>query len=164
MAIGAARAAGRRQSTGVCAHADQPAMVIDALDRVSVQAELADDCGWQRNPGGVRSLRVAVSLDRNVAEWHGKMLVDRDGEIGKLQDVYVDVENDEPQFATVNEGLKSRHLTFVPLGGLPDRSVDLPTAVRRMVFRLNCASATAFLSLAARSRCAARSGARQWPR
>ena len=34
----------------------------------------------------------------NVAEWHGKMLVDRDGErIGKLQDVYVDVENDEPQ-------------------------------------------------------------------
>jgi sporulation protein YlmC with PRC-barrel domain len=40
----------------------------------------------------------------NVAEWHGKMLVDRDGEkIGKLQDVYVDVENDEPQFATVKE-------------------------------------------------------------
>jgi hypothetical protein len=29
------------------------------------------------------------------------MLVDREGErIGKLQDVYVDVENDEPQFAT----------------------------------------------------------------
>jgi sporulation protein YlmC with PRC-barrel domain len=31
----------------------------------------------------------------NVAEWYGKMLVDRDGQkIGKLQDVYVDVEND----------------------------------------------------------------------
>jgi sporulation protein YlmC with PRC-barrel domain len=30
------------------------------------------------------------------------MLVDRDGgRIGKLQDVYVDVENDEPQSATV---------------------------------------------------------------
>jgi len=55
----------------------------------------------------------------NVAEWHGKMLVDRDGErIGKLQDVYVDVENDEPQFATVKEGLISRHLTFVPLVGI----------------------------------------------
>ena len=28
-----------------------------------------------------------------------------DGEkVGKLQDVYVDVENDEPQFATVKEG------------------------------------------------------------
>jgi uncharacterized protein YrrD len=55
----------------------------------------------------------------NVAEWHGKVLVDRDGEkIGKLQDVYVDVETDVPQFATVKEGFISRHLTFVPLGGI----------------------------------------------
>jgi hypothetical protein len=55
----------------------------------------------------------------NVAEWHGKMLVDRYGEkIGKLQDVYVDVETDEPQFATVKEGFIGRHLTFVPLGGI----------------------------------------------
>jgi sporulation protein YlmC with PRC-barrel domain len=53
----------------------------------------------------------------NVAEWHGKTIVDRDGEkIGKLQDVYVDVETDEPQFATVKEGFIGRHLTFVPLG------------------------------------------------
>ena len=61
----------------------------------------------------------------NVPEWHGKMLVDSNGEkIGKLQDVYVDVETDEPQFATVKEGLIGRHLTFVPLGGIqvgPDR-------------------------------------------
>ena len=67
----------------------------------------------------------------NVAEWHGKMLFDRDGEkVGKLQDVYVDVETDEPQFATVKEGLIGRHLTFVPLGGLqvgPD-SLQLPVA------------------------------------
>jgi hypothetical protein len=55
----------------------------------------------------------------NVADWHGKLLVDRDGErIGKLQDVYVDVENDEPQFGTVKEGFIGRHLTFVPLGGI----------------------------------------------
>ena len=55
----------------------------------------------------------------NVAEWHGKMLVDRDGhKIGKLQDVYVDVENDEPQFGTIKEGFIGRHLTFVPLGGI----------------------------------------------
>jgi len=54
-----------------------------------------------------------------AAEWHGKMLVDREGEkIGKLQDVYVDIENDQPQFATVKEGVIGRHLTFVPLGGL----------------------------------------------
>ena len=55
----------------------------------------------------------------NVAEWHGKRLVDRNGEkIGKLQDVYVDVETDEPQFGTVKEGFISRHLTFVPLSGI----------------------------------------------
>jgi uncharacterized protein YrrD len=55
----------------------------------------------------------------NAAEWHDEMLIDRQGEkIGKLQDVYVDVENDEPQFATVKEGFIGRHLTFVPLGGI----------------------------------------------
>lgn len=55
----------------------------------------------------------------SAAEWHAKMIVDRDGEkIGKLQDIYVDVETDEPQFATVKEGFIGRHLTFVPLGGI----------------------------------------------
>ena len=68
----------------------------------------------------------------NVAEWHGKMLVDRDGEkIGKLQDVYVDVENDEPQFATVKEGFVRRHLTFVPLGGLTLGPDDLQVTVTK---------------------------------
>ena len=56
--------------------------------------------------------------DWSAAQWHDKMLVDREGEkIGKLQDVYVDVETDEPQFATVKEGIIGRHLTFVPLAG-----------------------------------------------
>jgi uncharacterized protein YrrD len=65
--------------------------------------------------------------DWNVAEWHGKIPVDRDGEsIGKLQDVCVDVENDELQFATVNEGfIGRRHLTFVPLGGITVGPDDL---------------------------------------
>jgi sporulation protein YlmC with PRC-barrel domain len=68
----------------------------------------------------------------NVAEWHGKTLVDRDGEkIGKLEEVYVDVETDEPQFATVKEGLIGRHLTFVPLGGIKVGPDDLQVAVTR---------------------------------
>ena len=55
----------------------------------------------------------------NITEWHGKDLIDRSGaKIGKLQDVYVDVETDEPMFATVKEGFIGRHLTFVPLAGL----------------------------------------------
>lgn len=71
-------------------------------------------------------------VELNVAEWHGRMLVDRDGEkIGKLEDVYVDVETDEPQFATVKEGLISRHLTFVPLGGIKVGPDELQVTVSK---------------------------------
>ena len=68
----------------------------------------------------------------SAAEWHGKMLVDRNGEkIGKLQDVYVDVETDEPQFATVKEGFIGRHLTFVPLSGIHVGPDDLQVEVTK---------------------------------
>lgn len=68
----------------------------------------------------------------SVAEWHGKMLLDCEGEkIGKLQDVYVDIENDEPQFATVKEGFIGRHLTFVPLGGIKIGPDELQAAVTK---------------------------------
>ena len=67
-----------------------------------------------------------------IAEWHGKMLVDRNGEnIGKLQDVYVDVETDEPQFGTVKEGFIGRHLTFVPLSGVQVGPNDLQVTVTK---------------------------------
>ena len=56
---------------------------------------------------------------QNIADWHGKDLIDSFGEkIGKLQDVYVDVESDEPMFGTVKEGFVRHHLTFVPLAGV----------------------------------------------
>ena len=68
---------------------------------------------------GTEEAEIEVAKHQNIAEWHGKELVDRDGErIGKLEDVYVDVETDEPMFGTVKEGLFTRHLTFVPLQGL----------------------------------------------
>ena len=56
---------------------------------------------------------------QNIAEWRGKDIVDREGDkIGKLEDVYVDVETDEAIFGTVKEGRIGRHLTFVPLVGI----------------------------------------------
>jgi sporulation protein YlmC with PRC-barrel domain len=71
-------------------------------------------------------------VELNVAEWHGKQLVDVDGEkIGKLEDVYVDVETDVPQFATVKEGFIGRHLTFVPLGGIKVGPDELQVAVTK---------------------------------
>jgi PRC-barrel domain len=81
--------------------------------------------------GGFEMTEHQGEAQWNVAEWHGKMLVDRDGQkIGKLQDVYVDVETDEPQFGTIKEGFIGRHLTFVPLGGItvgPDE-LQVPVA------------------------------------
>jgi uncharacterized protein YrrD len=69
---------------------------------------------------------------QNIADWHGKTLVDRDGQkIGKLRDVYVDVETDEPMFGTVKEGLIGRHLTFVPLAGITFGPDALQMAVTR---------------------------------
>jgi sporulation protein YlmC with PRC-barrel domain len=59
------------------------------------------------------------SAGMNVADWQGKTLIDVNGEkVGKLQDIYVDVETNVPQFAVVKEGFLDRHLTFVPLGGI----------------------------------------------
>jgi hypothetical protein len=72
----------------------------------------------------------------NVAEWHGKTLIDCDGEkIGKLEDVYVDVETDEPRFATVKEGFIGRHLTFVPLGGIKVSPDGLQVAVSNQLVK-----------------------------
>jgi PRC-barrel domain len=69
---------------------------------------------------------------QNIGEWQGKDLVDRNGEkIGKLEDVYVDVETDEPMFGTVKEGLIGRHLTFVPLAGITIGPDNLQVAVSR---------------------------------
>ena len=60
------------------------------------------------------------------------MLIDLNGEkIGKLQDVYVDVKTDVPQFATVKEGLIGRHLTFVPLGGIQVGPEELRVSVTK---------------------------------
>jgi PRC-barrel domain len=58
-------------------------------------------------------------MHRNIADWRHKRLVDRDGhKIGKLEDVYVDVETDEPMFGTLDEGVIGRPLAFVRLVGI----------------------------------------------
>ena len=69
---------------------------------------------------------------RDLAEWHGKQLIDRNAErIGKLEDVYIDTETDEPQFATVKEGFIERHLTFVPLAELTIGPDNLQVSVTK---------------------------------
>jgi hypothetical protein len=70
------------------AHADQPPVVIDALDRVSGQLELGDDGGWERDPAGMQlhktdrllaglaqSLQQPLLLD--VSERHRRIALER---------------------------------------------------------------------------------------
>jgi hypothetical protein len=93
-------------------------LAIDALE-----APEADATGGEPDP------TVAY---RDFSEWHGKDLVDRHGErIGKLEDVYFDVGTDQPQFATVKEGLIGRHLTFVPLTEVTLGPNDLQVSASR---------------------------------
>jgi sporulation protein YlmC with PRC-barrel domain len=73
---------------------------------------------------------------RDFSEWHGKDLIDSAGErIGKLEDVYFDVETDQPQFATVKEGLFGRHLTFVPLTDIILGPNDLQVSVTKSLVK-----------------------------
>lgn len=82
--------------------------------------------------GAETSPTETLVMHRDMAEWHGKVLVDCDGErIGKLEDVYFDIETDQPQFGTVKEGFIGRHLTFVPLTGITIGPDSLQVAVSK---------------------------------
>ena len=51
-----------------------------------------------------------------IGDWRGQDVVDSEGEkIGKLDDVYYDIDSREPVFAGVKSGVFGRALSFVPL-------------------------------------------------
>ena len=51
-------------------------------------------------------------------EWRGFDLVDRDGDkVGRIEEIYLDQETDQPEWALVNTGLFGARSTFVPLAG-----------------------------------------------
>jgi hypothetical protein len=55
---------------------------------------------------------------RDLSEWRGHELYDSVGKkIGRLEEVYFDVDTDEPQFGTVRRGWLTKRLEFVPLVG-----------------------------------------------
>ena len=101
---------------------------VEPVDETPVSEPLADPVVTETAP---------LIGHRNIAEWHGRELVDRDGErIGKLEHVYFDVETEEPQFATVKEGLFGRHLTLVPLVGATIGPDSLQLRVSKEQIRL----------------------------
>lgn len=103
--------------------------------------------GQQSDEGGTNSddattAAAPVTL-QDLSEWRGRTLNDANGEqIGKLEDVYFDIDTDEPQFGTVKEGFFGRHLTFVPLVGAtvgPD-SLQVATTVAEVKSAPNIAA------------------------
>jgi hypothetical protein len=98
-------------------------------EQIQSDAGQGQECGDPPEASPVQDRDQAVW---NVTEWLGKMIVDCNGEkLGKLQDVYVDVETDEPEFGTVKEGFFDRHLTFVPLRGIQVGPDDLQTTATK---------------------------------
>lgn len=52
----------------------------------------------------------------DVLSWRGRDLVDDDGDkIGSIEDIYLDRETDDPEWAVVTTGLFGTKRTFVPL-------------------------------------------------
>jgi hypothetical protein len=95
----------------------------------------SDEQATESTPGtdaGAATTDAPPVMHRDLGEWRGRDLTDRNGErIGKLEDVYFDVESDEPQFGTVKEGWIGRHLTFVPLVGVTIGPDSLQLAVSK---------------------------------
>ena len=62
--------------------------------------------------------------------------------IGKLEDLYFDIETDEPQFGTVKEGFLDRHLTFVPLTAVTVGPDNIQVAVTKEQIKTRPTSST----------------------
>jgi PRC-barrel domain len=85
---------------------------------VSENQQIATDRSDQVEAEDQGARPAAPVTHQDLSEWRGRDLNDANGErIGKLEDVYFDIDTDEPQFGTVKEGIFGRHLTFVPLVG-----------------------------------------------
>jgi uncharacterized protein (TIGR02271 family) len=67
-----------------------------------------------------------------VREWRGANLVDRDGDkIGTIDEIYLDSQSNEPEWALVNTGLFGTKSTFVPIRDASREGDDLQVPVEK---------------------------------
>jgi uncharacterized protein (TIGR02271 family) len=60
---------------------------------------------------------MATYTREDILSWRGRDLVDNDGDkIGSIDDIYLDRETDQPEWAVVTTGLFGTKRTFVPIG------------------------------------------------
>jgi sporulation protein YlmC with PRC-barrel domain len=73
---------------------------------------------------------ASIEKDR-IIQFRGQDMCDREGErLGKIEEIYLDAETREPEWALVHTGLFGTKRTFVPLGGADeaDGSLRVPFA------------------------------------
>lgn len=70
----------------------------------------------------------AIEKDR-MLQFRGEELYDREGEkIGRIEEIYLDADSGEPEWALVHTGLFGSKRNFVPLAGAtePDGQLRVP--------------------------------------
>jgi sporulation protein YlmC with PRC-barrel domain len=73
----------------------------------------------------------AIEKDR-MLQFRGQQLTDRDGEkIGRLEEIYLDADSGEPEWALVHTGLFGTKRTFVPLGGATEADGQLQVPLEK---------------------------------
>jgi uncharacterized protein (TIGR02271 family) len=70
-----------------------------------------------------------MSTMTEVYDWRGRTVVDRDGDkIGTLDEIYLDSQTNEPEWALVHTGLFGTKSSFVPLEGAAPAGEDVRVA------------------------------------
>ncbi len=70
----------------------------------------------------------------NIRDWQGKDVLGSDGKkIGSIEDVYFDIETDEPRFLCAKAGWLGRHVVLVPATGVSASPDHLTVSVTRAV-------------------------------
>jgi uncharacterized protein (TIGR02271 family) len=73
-----------------------------------------------------------MPTQEQVREWRGANLVDRDGDkIGTIDEIYLDSQSNEPEWALVNTGLFGTKSTFVPIRDASREGDDLQVPVEK---------------------------------
>ncbi len=63
---------------------------------------------------------------QDMLQWQGRKMVDSSGEkVGKIEEIFVDNDTDQPEWALVNTGLFGTAATFVPLAQADERGEDV---------------------------------------
>jgi sporulation protein YlmC with PRC-barrel domain len=73
-----------------------------------------------------------MSEIENIRDWRGKEVLDSGGEkVGTVEDVYFDIETDEPQFLCVRAGWLRHRVVLIPVGGVTASPDHLSVAVTK---------------------------------